>query len=274
MINKDERFKYDRKGISSDAVKQIYEARLYEWWREYNSNEQNIKCLKSIQKYFEIFILGEGGTYRLKTLVLYIEFMQNNLKIYIDLSIVELNINASIVSVPYNKHFKDTMILLKEIPISPEIPEIHLSNVVYNNKCYDILYSPENGIALTDKKLTIIWNKKEAFSGSLIYRHKKYLFIFKVPTTEYPVCIIVIDTKSDTLYPFTSNNDFKEVLREDLKYTFYYFETSDRIIFLPMDLKNIFIIELKELNEKLYQLKKDICEEKKIWLRGRHYQHF
>jgi len=263
LINKDERFEYNRKGISPDTVGQIYEARLYEWWREYNSKEQHIKCLKSLQKCFEIFILGEGGTYRLKILALYIEFIQNSLKIYIDLSIVELNINASIVSVPYNKHFKDTMILLKEIPISPEIPEIHLSNVVYNNKCYDILYSPENGIALTDKKLTIIWNKNEAFSGSLIYRHKKYLFIFKFPNDQYTVCLIIIDTESNTLYPFTSNNDFKEVLREDLKYTFYYFEKNDKIIFLPMDLKHIFIIELEELNEKLYQLRQDRCEEKK-----------
>jgi hypothetical protein len=263
LINKDERFKYDREGISPDLVGQIDEARLYKWWGEYNSNEQYIGYLKSIQKYFEIFILGKKATYRLKILVLHIVFMQNKLKVYIDLSMAELNINASIVSVPYNEHYKDTMILLQEIPISPEIPEIHLSNVIYSNKCYDILYHPENGIALTAKKLTIIWSKNEAFSSSLIHRHKKYLFIFKVPTNEYPVCLIVIDTKSNTLYPFISNNDFKEVLREDLKYTFYYLEISDRIIFLPMDLKHIFIIELKELNEKLYQLKKDICEEKK-----------
>ena len=263
LINKDERFEYDRERVSPDTVERIYEARLYEWWREYYSNEQHIKCLKSIQKYFEIFILGKKGTYRLKPLVLYIEFMQNNLKIYIDLSIVELNINASIISVPYNEHYKDTMILLKEIAISPEISEIQLSNVVYSNKCYDILYDLENGIALTDKKLSIIWSKNEAFSSSLIYRHKKYIFILKVPTNEYPVCLMVIDTKSNTLYPLISNNDFKDVLREDLKYTFYYLETSNSLIFLPMDLKHIFIIQLQELNEKLYQLRQDRCEEKK-----------
>jgi len=80
-----------------------------------------------------------------------------------------------------------------------------------------------------------------------------------LPTRHRHAYLIVIDLKSDMLYPFISKGDFRSILKEHLNYSLYYPSTSDSLVFLSTDLDHIFIIKLQKLNKKIYQITQNEC---------------
>jgi hypothetical protein len=266
LINKDEDFKNNirRKGMSPDNIGWIYDFRLLSEHNEDYSTKEQVKYLKGIKQFFSISIFGDYGSYSLLFLKLNIEYVKNNLKTYIDPASTTLSKPDLLKNVSYREHYKETVIFQRSIPISSKIPKIHLFNVLHSDQCYDLLYSPENGVALTNKELSIIWSQPKAFSEFLIYHHGKYTFIIKAPSAQNPVCFIVIETKGNTLYPFISKKDFKTFIKQGskLSYTFYYPKTNDMLIFFPTfpkHFKYIFVIDLEKLSDKLTQLERYGC---------------
>jgi len=244
----------------------------------YEVTSEKITYAKEIKVYFDIYInASEGRRCNLVRLGVIIVLERDRLECYLDLGKLVFTIRSKdryrefhfLEENPYT----DIKILPQKIYVSLEIPKIHLCNVLYSNECYDILYSTENGIVFKNKKLytqrrmdtklDAIWDSDNEFSDFTMYRHKDYLFIMKVPTYISPVFLIVIDLKSGKIYPFMSGDYFNTLLRGNVNYNFYYSKTSDNLIFLPMELKHIFIMDLRKLNYKLYQLKQDGCEKER-----------
>ena len=236
---------------------------------------EQINYTKEIKVYFDIYInANEERRCNLVRLGVIMVLDRDSLECYLDFGKLAITIKSKDRYREYHfigeNPYENIRILPQKIYISSEIPKIYLSNVLYSNECYNILYSTENGIVLKNKKLytqrrmdtklDLIWDLDNEFSDFTMYRHKDYLFIMKVPTHISPVFLIVIDLKSGRLYPFMSGDYFKTLLRGDFNYTFYYSKTSDNLIFLPTELQHIFIMNLRELNDKLHLLKQDVCE--------------
>jgi len=236
---------------------------------------EQINYTKEIKVYFDIYInANEERRCNLVRLGVIMVLDHDSLECYLDFGKLAITIKSKERYREYHfigdNPYENIRILPQKIYISSEILKIYLSNVLYSNECYNILYSTENGIVLKNKKLytqrrmdtklDVIWDIDNEFSNFTMYRHEDYLFIMKVPTHISPVFLIVIDLKSGRLYPFMSGDYFKTLLRGDLNYTFYYSKTSDNLIFLPTELQHIFIMDLRELNDKLYLLKQDVCE--------------
>ncbi len=241
----------------------------------YDVTSEKITYVKEIKAYFNIYVNASAGRRcNLVRLGVVIALERDSLECYLDLGELVFTIRSKDRYREFHfleeNPYKDIRILPQKIYVSLEIPEIYLYNVLYSNECYDVLYSNENGIVLKNKKLytqrrmntklDLIWDFDNEFSNFITYRHKDYLFIMKVPSYISPVFLMVIDLRSGKLYPFMSGDYFNMVLRRDLKYTFYYSKTSDKLIFLPTELEHIFIMDLRKLSNKLYLLKKEGCE--------------
>jgi len=273
IINRDIYFKYVRKKVSQDTFEQVSTAKVSHVNYIYDSIGESINnYVKSLTIYFELLIKGKRYEYKLETCGLVIVLDHESIRCYLDLQDARFELNSEKMSL-FRNHYQETMILLQEIPISPKIPEIYLSNILYSNKCYDILYSITDGITITKKKRDIIWSRRSNsiyddsnFTSSAIYRHKNYLFIFKLHNDKDPSCLVIIDLKTERLYPFVSRGVFKTLLERDsdrsLEYVFHYFKPNNKIIFLAKDLRYIFTVKIKELDDKLIMIKQDDCKEK------------
>ncbi len=271
IVDKDPYFRNVRKSISQDTFEQLASAKVKRLDYVYDSNEEHIKYVKGINIYFQIEIRGEKYEYNLETLCIVLEMEQKSIKCYLELKYATFELNKNKGS-HYKHHYKETKILLQEINFSSEIPEIYFPNVLYSNKCYDIVYKAENGIAITNKQLDILWSREtnsiyheSQFARSAMYRYENYLFIIKLATDRDPSCLIVIDLKRQMIYPFVSNGTFKILLSRDpedrLEYVFHYSKPSNKFMFLSRDLTHIFTIRLHELNKKLYAIEHDKCKE-------------
>ena len=271
IVNKDNDFKYVRKKISQDTFEQLNSAKVSSVDYVYDTTEERTNYVKAINIYFQIEVRGAKYEYNLEKLYIVLEMEQKSIKCYLDLQYATFQLNKNKGS-HYKHYYKETKILLRETPISSEIPEIQFPNVLYSNQCYAIVYKAEDGIAVTDKKFDILWERKSnsiyyesKFAPSAMYRHENYLFIIKLPTGRDPSYLVVIDLKINMLYPFISKSDFETFLnryREHrLEYVFHYFKLSNKIIFLSRDLTYIFTIRLHELNKKLYSIGRDECKE-------------
>jgi hypothetical protein len=282
LINRDINYKYVREEVSQDPIEQVSTAQvsyvnyIYDAIRESINNH-----VKSLNIRFELLIKGKMYKYNLEKCGMVIVLEYESIRCYLDLqhAIFVLNkkkvslfvLNKKKVSL-FENHYQETMILLQEIPIPPQIPEIYLSNVLYSNKYYDILYSTTDGVTITEKKRDIIWSRisdiiygDSNFTSSAIYRHKNYLFIFKLPNDKEPSCLVIIDLKTETLYSFVSTGVFKTLLNRDphrsLEYVFHYFKPNNKIVFLAKDLRYVFAINIKELDDRLVMIKQDDCKE-------------
>jgi hypothetical protein len=237
---------------------------------------KGLKYTKEIRMYFVIDVdASEEIRCILDDLGLVIVLERDGLECYLDFERIRITLSnkktgGSFYSLE-NNHYKNIKIFKQKVPVSPEIPEIYLCNVLYSNKCYDIIYSIDNGIAITDKRsythrtintrMDTVWADDYQFSNFAIYRHKNYLFIIKVAYKISPAYLIVIDLKSDMLYPFISKGDFRSILKEHLNYSFYYSPTNDSLVFLSTELDHIFNIKLRELNDKICQITQNECGE-------------
>jgi hypothetical protein len=263
IVGKDENFKHYRKKVSRDTFKEIDSVKSKQEWYLYNSNEENVKYVESIKKHFEITIKARKIEFQLTGLRLDIVFDQNSLKCYLNLNIAVLKINNS-VGVFYRDYYEEDMILLKEIPISSEIPDIHLSNIVYKDKCYAVFYRPEIGIAINRNELDVVRHYTPVFTKFATYRYENYLFIFRIPYDRYKVCLAIIDLKQNIIYPFVSKDVLEYILRNiynnNLEYIPYYFKKSDELIFLATNSSYIFTIKLRELANRLQSIKTDKCD--------------
>ncbi len=272
IINKDIYFKHVRKKVLQDTIEQVTAAEVSGINYVYESVGERINNhVKSLNIYFKVLIKGARYEYKLETCGIVIALEQDSIRCYLDLQYARFELNNEKMSL-FKNHYKETTILLQEIPVSSEIFEIKLSNVLYSNKCYDIIYSTTKGIAITKKKLDIMLNRRRSviydddqFSSSAMYRHKNYLFMIKFPTDKDPSSLVVIDLKSDALYPFISKGNFRILLNQDqdrrLDYITYYFKLSNNIIFLSRDLMHMFAIKLNKLDEKILAIKQDECKE-------------
>ena len=264
IVNKDDNSKDIREIILQDNFEYISAVKISRVDYLHDSNGEGAKYVKGIDVYFEILIKGNKYEYKINLFGISIICGHKSVECYLNLKDVSFELSDG-KTITYKDKYRETMILLEEITFTSEIPEIYLPNVLYSNKCYDIIHRTEDGIALTNKKLDIIWSDPDAFSNFSMYRHKNYLFIFKVPNDRYPVCLIVIDLKGDILYPFISKGDFKrlliELLGENVNYISHHFKTKDKIAFLYYNLKYIFTIELSRLADKIDRTKQDKCQE-------------
>ena len=272
IINKDIYFKSVRKKVAQDVIEQISTAKVSHVNYIYDANEEHIKRhIKGFKIYFEISIKGARYEYKLQTCGIAIVLEQGSIRCYLDLEHTRFELNNEKMSL-YKNHYKETTILIQEFSVSTEIPEIYLPNVLYSNRCYDIIYNTTKGIAITKEKIDIIWKHKHSviyddnqFTISAIYQHKNYLFIIKFPTDKEQSYLVVIDLKSNTLYPFISKGDFRVLLSQNpkrrLEYITHQFKLSNKIIFMSRDLRHVFAIKLNELNEKLRMIKQDDCKE-------------
>ena len=272
LINRDINFKYVREEVSKDPIEQVSTAQvsyvnyIYDAIRESINNH-----VKSLNIHFELLIKGKMYEYNLEKCGMVIVLEHESIRCYLDLQHATFVLNKKKVSL-FENHYQETMILLQEIPISPKIPEICLSNVLYSNKCYDILYSTTDGITITKKKRDIIWSRisdiiygDSNFTSSAIYRRENYLFIFKLPNDKDPSCLVIIDLKAEKLYPFVSTGVFKTLLNRipyhSLEYVFHYFKLNNKIVFLSKDLIYVFAINIKKLDKRLVMIKQDDCKE-------------
>ncbi len=272
IINKDSEFKYVRKKILQDTFEHLHSAGVSQVNYTYDAVGERINNhVKSIIIYFEILIKGKRYEYRLKTCGIVIVFEQESIKCYLDLQHARFELNDEKMAL-YKQHYRETNILLQEIPTKSEVPEIFLPNVLYSNKCYDILYNTMDGVAITMKKRDIAWKRKSnsiyddyRFTKSAVYRHKNYLFIIKFANDKDPSHLVVVDLRSDTLYSFISKGDFRILLDRDpehrLDYISCYFKLNNKIIFLSRDLRHMFAIKLNELDKKLRTIKQNECKE-------------
>ncbi len=271
IVNKDIYFRNVRKKVSQDTLEQLISAKVKHVNYAYNSNEELIRYVKSINIYFQIEIKGAKYEYNLETLCIVLELEQESIRCYLELEYATFELNK-IKGSHYKHHYKDTKILLQEINFSPEIPEIYFPNILYSNKCYDIVCNAQNGIAITNKQLNILWSREtrsiyheSQFARSSMYRYENYLFIIKLPADKDPSCLVVIDLKCNMIYPFISKGDFKKLLSRDpeyrLEYVFHYFKLSDKFVFLSTDLTHMFAIRFYELDKKLHAIGHDECKE-------------
>ena len=178
IVNKDADFKYVRKKISQDAFEQLYSTKVSRVDYMHDSNGGHANYVKGINIYFQITIRGTKYEYHLKTLCIILEFEQKSIKCCLELGHAVFELNES-KGAHYKHHYKETKILLQEIPIAPEIPEIYFPNILYSDKCYDVVCNTENGIAVTNKKLDILWSRESnsiyherQFARSAMYRHE------------------------------------------------------------------------------------------------------
>jgi len=244
----------------------------------YDVTSEYVSYVKEIKIYFDVYInASEGRRCNLVRLGVIMALDRESLECYLDFGKLAITIKSKERYREYHfigdNPYENIRILPQKIYISSEIPKIYLSNVLYGNECYDILYSNEKGIVLKNKKLytqrrmdtklDAVWDSDNEFSNFTVYRHKKYLLIMRVPTYESPVCLIVIDLKNNILYPFICEEDFKRVLRGLVNYIFYYSPKIDRIVFLSIELEHVFTIDLRKLNDKIYYLKQNGCEKEK-----------
>jgi hypothetical protein len=241
IVNEDIYLRSVRKKVSQDILEQLVSAKVKRVNYIYDSNEEHVKYVKGINIYFQIEVRGAKYEYNLETLCIVLELEQESIRCYLELEYATFQLNKNKGS-HYKHHYKETKILLREIPISSEIPEIQFPNVLYSNQCYAIVYKAEDGIAVTDKKFDILWERKSnsiyyesKFARSAMYRHENYLFIIKLPADKDPSCLVVIDLKNNMIYPFISKGDFKKLLSRDpedrLEYVFHYFKLSNKFIF-------------------------------------------
>ncbi len=241
----------------------------------YDVTSEKITYVKEIKVYFDIHVNASAGRRcNLVRLGVIIALENDGLECYLDLEKLAVTIRSNERYREYHfigeNPYQNIRILSQKIYITPGIPKIYLSNVLYSSECYDILYSNEKGIVLKNKKLytqrrmstelDLIWDFDNEFSNFTMYRHKDYLFIMKIPTYTSPIFLMVIDLKSGMLYPFASGDYFKMALKGNLNFTFYYSKTNNKLIFLPMELKRIFIMDLQKLYAKLHLLKQVKCE--------------
>ena len=271
IVNKDIYFRNVRKKVSQDTLEQLVSAKVKHVNYIYDSNEKHVKYVKGLNIYFQIELKGTKYEYKLETLCIVLELVQKSVKCYLELEYATFELNKNKGS-HYKHHYKETKILLQEIHVSSEIPEIYFPNILYSNKCYDIVYKAEKGIAITNKQLDILWKRESnsiyhesQFTRSAMYRYENYLFIIKLPADKDPSCLVVIDLKYNMIYPFISKGDFKKLLSRDpeykLEYVFHYFKISNKFIFLSTDLTHIFVIKFHELDRKLYTIGHDECKE-------------
>ena len=271
IVNEDIYLRSVRKKVSQDILEQLVSAKFKRVNYIYNSNEGHVKYVKGINIYFQIEIRGAKYEYNLENLCIVLELEQESIRCYLELEYATFELNKSKGS-HYKHHYKDTKILLQEINFSPEIPEIYFPNILYSNKCYDIVCNTENGIAITNKQLNILWDREtrsiyheSQFVRSAMYRYENYLFIVKLPADKDPSCLVVIDLKRNMIYPFISKGDFKILLSKDpeyrLEYVFHYFKLSNKFVFLSTDLTHMFVIKSHELKKKLYAIGHDECKE-------------
>lgn len=272
LINRDIYFKYVRKKVAQDSIEKVSTAKVSHVNYIYDEiGESTNKYVKSLNVHFELLIKGKMYEYKLQTCGLVIVLEHESIQCYLDLQHARFELDNEKMSL-FRNHYQENMTLLQEIPTLPQIPEIYLSNVLYSNKCYDILYSIIDGITITRKKRHIIWGLRgnsiydnTNFTSSAIYRHKNYLFIFKLPNDKDPSCLVIIDLKTETLYSFVSKGVFKTILNRELscslEYGFHYFKLNNKIVFLSRDLGYVFAINIKELEDKLIMIKQDGCKE-------------
>jgi len=262
IVDKEEYLKRYKKKVSQDIIKEIDSIELSQERYLYDSSKENVRYVESVKKSFDITIKIKNLKFQLIYLSLDIVFNQNSLKCYLNMYIAALKINNS-AEFFYKDYYEETMILLKEIPVLSEIPEIHLSNIIYSNKCYAILYRPEIGISITKKESDIIRENKPTFLNFVTYRHKNYLFIIGIPYDRNNVCLVIIDLEHNMLYPFVSKDVFEYILKTlhnaFLEYIFYHFQKRDQLVLLSTNSSYIFVIKLRELTNRLQSIKADKC---------------
>jgi hypothetical protein len=263
IVYKDEYFKRYKKKVLQDTHKEIDGVQLEQEWYAYDSSEEGFKYIKRVVKHFDITIKARNLIFQFVRLRLDIVLEQNVLKCYLDLDIAAIRINNS-ADIFYKDYHEETMILLKEIPVPSEIPEIHLSNVVYKDKCYAIFYRPEFGIAINQNELSTMRHYAPVFSKFAIYRHKNYLFIIRIPNDKHKICFVIIDLERNILYPFVSKDVLEYILRTPhnatLEYITHYFEKNDKLIFFSTNSPDIFAIDFRKLANKLQSIKTDNCD--------------
>jgi len=251
--------------LSKDVVGQIYNVTLGSGWYICTSSAEHSNYVEGFIRHFDIHMEVQRRECQFKALRLEIVFTGDSLRCELDLDLAHLKIGNSQIAF-YKDHYKQTKILLGEFPITSEITEVDLYNVLYSDKCYHVLYQHEKGISITKKDLCITPYNEEAFSKFKMFSFKKYLFIIRVPTDQYPVCFAVIDTEKNKIYPFISQYDFKKALGApyyyDLGYALHYLKTGNKLIFFNSNSTYLLTIDLTKLTNKLQLVKHDECIQK------------
>jgi hypothetical protein len=265
IVNKDKNLKYYRDKLSKDVVGQIYNVTLGSGWYICTSSAERDNYVEGFIRHFDVHIQVQRREYKFNGLRLKVMLTRDNLRCELELDIAYLKVGNSPIAF-YKDHYKQTKILLGEFPISSEITEIDLYNVLYSDKCYHVLYQHEKGISITKKDLCITPYNEEAFSKFTMLSFKKYLFIIRVPTDKYPVCFAVIDIEKNRIYPFTSQYDFKKALGApyyyDLGYVLHHLKTGNKLIFFKSSSTYLLAIDLVKLTNKLQSVRHDKCIEK------------
>jgi hypothetical protein len=265
IVNKDKKLKYYRGKLSKDDVGEIYKVTSDSGWYICTSIAEHNNYVKGFVRHLDVHMKIEQRECQFNAIRLEVVFTGDSLRCELDLDLAYLKVGNS-QSAFYKDHYKQTEILLGEFPISSEITEIDLYNVLYSDKCYYVLYQHETGISITKKDLCITPYDKEAFSKFKMFSFKKYLFIIRVPTDRHPVCFAVIDTEKNKIYPFISQYDFKKALGApyyyDLGYALHYLKTGNKLIFFKSNSTYLLTIDLTKLTNKLQLIKHDECIEK------------
>jgi hypothetical protein len=262
IVNKDKNLKYYRDKLSKDVVGQIYNVTLGSGWYICTSSAEHYNYVEGFIRHFDVHMQVQRRECQFNAIKLKIAFIGDSLRCELDLDLAYLKVGNS-QSAFYKDHYKQTKILLGEFPISSEITEIDLYNVLYSDKCYHVLYQHEKGISITKKDLCITPYDKEAFSKFNMFSFKKYLFIIRVPTDKYPICFAVIDIEKNKIYPFTSQYDFKKALGApyyyDLGYVLHHLKTGNKLIFFKSSSTYLLAIDLVKLANKIQSIRHDEC---------------